>query len=451
MNAITVLEKLGYKVDKSMYPHIKAWKEAYDNKITGFHQYGEYNGRSLIQKQRKTLGMPKKACEDWADNLFNDNVYITADDSFQEMLEGILKVNRFKTRFSELIERTFAFGTGALVEFKDSLGTPTITYYMANMIYPLRVENGEVIDCAFASIDKDNLLYLNIHERLSNGSYQIQNVYYMGVNNKKREVKKKGIKEKYTSQVKLFQILKPAISNNIEMDSAMGISCFANAIDEVKSVDMNYDVFDNEIDKGRKRVYVKANGLNTVVTNDGEVVPIFDEKQSSFYILEDDEKGGDIVRETQGELRVDALVDALQVNLNLFGRKAGLGDDYYSFKEGSVYTNTSQVISSNSKFYKTLKKHEDMLLEVIQELVEALYYLQFNSFYTGDTTVDFDDSIVEDAEAIKRQALLEKNAGLIDNVQYYMDVYKMTEEQAIEFDNKIRERSKPQEEPPVEE
>lgn len=125
--------------------------------------------------------------------------------------------------------------------------------------------------------------------------------------------------------------------------------------------------------------------------------------------------------------------------------------DRYSFKDGKVYTNETQVISTNSKLYKNIKNHEKLLTSSLSELVQAVLYAVTDHEYEGDISIDYDDSIVEDTAEIKRQALLELNAGLIDNIQYYIDVYKMTEEQAIEFDKKIKERSPVEEEPPEEE
>lgn len=78
-------------------------------------------------------------------------------------------------------------------------------------------------------------------------------------------------------------------------------------------------------------------------------------------------------------------------------------------------------------------------------------YVIKGSEYKQDVTIDFDDSIIEDSEKTRQQALLELNNELIDAVQYYIDVYKMTEEQAIEFRDKLTERTpkeEPEDEPP---
>jgi len=456
----SILKELGYEVEADVTrTHLEEWSEAYKGKIKGFHNYSEYNGDRLVDKERKTLGMAKKCCEDWADNIFNDNVYIQVDEKnekFKKALSDVWKANKFRRKFTELLELTFSQGTGAIVEFKENNVTK-MNYYNAKHIYPLKVENGEIISCAFTSNDTDNQVWIQIHDKQSSGSYKIINRTYQQSKDNSITLVVDGLKEEDKSKIKLFQILKPNIVNNFNLDSGMGISCYANAFDELKKVDKTFDSYDNEIEAGRKRVFVLADATQVnISTNENTqqttLVPLFDPNQTTFYRLPG-EKDKTVVQETQGELRVTDLTNALQTDLNLFGRKVGLGGDYYSFKDGTVYTNQTQVISSNSAFYKTLKKHEIIVLEVIEELVNAIHYLLYNKEYQGDVTVDFDDSIVEDTAEIKRQAMLEFNAELIDEIQYYQDVYKMTEKQAMEFYEKLSKRKADslEEDPPPEE
>ena len=58
------------------------------------------------------------------------------------------------------------------------------------------------------------------------------------------------------SEEPLFQILVPNMVNNIDLDSPMGISVFANAVDEIKGCDLVFDSYMNEFVLGRKRVLV---------------------------------------------------------------------------------------------------------------------------------------------------------------------------------------------------
>ena len=55
----------------------------------------------------------------------------------------------------------------------------------------------------------------------------------------------------------------------------------------------------------------------------------------------------------------------------------------------------------------------------------------------AEITVDFDDSIIEDTAELKRQAMLELNVGLISKAEYYRQVYKMGELQALEYEAKM--------------
>ena len=149
-------------------------------------------------------------------------------------------------------------------------------------------------------------------------------------------------------------------------------------------------------------------------------------------------------------LRINELQSGVELAINLAGMKAGFGENHFSFKDGKVYTNSMQVFSSNIDLRYNLMLHEDMLSTSLKELARALYYLKTGSVYEGDITIDFDNSIFEDENAKRNSAILELNNELIDNIQYYIDIYGMTKNQAIAFDKEIKERKaaeEPKEEP----
>ena len=60
------------------------------------------------------------------------------------------------------------------------------------------------------------------------------------------------------------------------------------------------------------------------------------------------------------------------------------------------------------------------------------------------TNFDWDDSILVDSEKKQSQSLIERNAGLIDDVEYFVQTRDYSEEEATEYVNKMRERSKEQ-------
>lgn len=445
------LKTIGYDtIDTEYYSNINNWIDWYKGYLDEFHKYRMYNGFRLIDKKRASLKMAKRVSEEWSSLLYNDKVNINVDEKLEEILKNALEKNKFDYKFSELLERTFALGTGAIVVYKDIQEKSKLDYIIAPMIFPLREDNGEIIDCAFASV-KGDCIYLNIHVEL-NGVYRIQNKLIKNKRNKYEELKLKGIQDEHTSPIKMFHIIKPNIANNVDLFTSMGISVYANAIEQNKTIDLTYDSFRNEFDLGKKRLFIRTDVLTSkqlVYTDEkgnkvDQEVPIFDNDQTEFFALPGEEDD-DLITEINPELRITEHIDALQTELNLFSDTCGLGPDRFVFKDGKVYTNSSQVISTQSKLYKNIVNHEKILRYAIIDIVKSILYVETGKIYEGDVTIDFDDSIIEDSEKTRQQALLELNNSLIDDIQYYIDVYKMTEEQAIEFRDKIKERT-PQEE-----
>lgn len=57
---------------------------------------------------------------------------------------------------------------------------------------------------------------------------------------------------------------------------------------------------------------------------------------------------------------------------------------------------------------------------------------------------DWDDSILVDSEKKQSQALVERNANLIDDIEYFVQTKGYSEEEATEYVNKMKKRSKEQ-------
>ncbi len=440
---VEYLRGLGYNVEKDYYGYINTWWEWYSGKVKKFHHYKQYNGKRQVPRERYTLGMAKKGCEDWANKLLSEKVTIST--TAQEEVDDILERNNFWLNGNQLVEETFALGTGAFVEYKAG-DFPVIDYVIAPMIFPLRWKKGEIIDCAFASAlesDTEKQFYINIHKKVGN-RYCVENkiIIVNGDGTFKEGELPKQVMPVVWNDVKTFQIIKPNIVNNISLGSPMGIAIFANAIDEMKTIDLIYDSYKNEFNLGKKRIFVKSGALNIDLEN-GDTAPVFDENDVEFYALPD-EDGTDMITESKFDIRAEQHDVGLQTNLNLYAKKIGFGDNGYRWEKGQVKTAT-ETISDNSEMYRNIQKHEVILEPAIIGLVEAVMYLKTGKVYTGDTTVNFDDSIIEDMAEVKRQAMIEYNAGIIDKVEYYVRVYKMNEDEAIKKIETMESR-KPKEE-----
>ena len=178
----------------------------------------------------------------------------------------------------------------------------------------------------------------------------------------------------------------------------------------------------------------------------GEETRVFDANDEAFYLIKGDtEDGTPPIIECNMSLRIAELNLELQTQLDILSQKCGFGNNYYRWDSGSITTAT-EVISTNSKMFRTLKKHELVLNDAIVTMARGLLYTE--ALFTGDKrikydesiTVDFDDSIIEDTAEIKRQASSEYAMGIISQTEYVKKVYKYDDEQASNFIKKMKEQ-----------
>ncbi len=429
------LSREGYDaVDSSYYARIGLWLSWYKGKVVQFHNYRQYNGMKKINRTRKTLGMAKKICEDWANLELNEKVSIVIDDeTINSAVHDVLQANNFRIKGNQLLEIAYALGTGAFVEYLDGEKI-CMDYIRASMIYPLQWDNGEILSCAFASErvnGKKKLVYLNIHERQENGFYVIKNrMFERNGNNLTAVDLPEGLVEEYNtgSSVPWFQIITPNIVNNVDLDCPMGVSVYANAIDQLEGVDLVYDSYLNEFRLGKKRIIVPNTMARMLIEDSGTITPLFDDNDTEFYSLGIEGEENQKIQEINMEIRADAHEKAISRTLSLLSDKCGLGEDRYKFENSGLKTAT-EVVSEKSELYQNLRKHELVLEGALMNLVKAIAAMLG---YRNEiqVTVNFDDSIIEDTAAEKQQFLQEIRDGIRQKWEYRARFFGETEEEA---------------------
>ena len=451
MNLYEKLRERGYKqIDTDPYANIKVWQSWYEGDVKKFHTYRVFNGSKHVQVRRYTMGMAKKVAEDWASLLMNEKVAITLEgQKEQEFIDKVFDDNNFRVKASELQEHKAATGTTAFVPrvtgaAADEEGNVTggeikLDYVTAANIVPLTWENGVVTECAFATsktVGKDKYLYVQIHKLAENGLYDIENVVYKDQNgNLTEESDPSGVHGfegvvpvVHTGSDKpLFVIDRMNIANNTDINSPMGISVYANAIDQLKGVDIAYDSYVNEFILGKKRIFVLPEFTKNL---DGE--PVFDPNDTVYYVLQNDE--GNTIHEIDMSLRTAEHNAGIQDMLNALSSKVGFGNMRYQFDRGSITTAT-QIISENSDMFRNIKKHEIILESVLMQLCRTL--LRMGNQYQSagldedvEISIDFDDSIIEDKTAERANDRMDMQMGILNPYEYRMKWYNEDEETA---------------------
>lgn len=441
---------------------MEVWKQWYQGCVDKFHKYKVYSGKKKLELERKTLNLPCKTSQRWSDLLLNEKVEINASDDYtQTKLNHLLKQVNFKVRGNNLLETAFAIGGGFFIQYWDGEKTNQ-KYITQEYMYPLTYDSGRLTEAAFSStktIDGKTYIYLETHTKDKvTGAYVVDNVLLKtndvrsGDGSGLVEVNESfyeehGVIPKWEtgSMTPLFQRVTPNIANRDDFNSPWGTSVYSGAIDIFASCDAIYDSFYKEFLLGKKRIFVTDGVANVNYVKNGdnvETVEVFDPNDEVFYRVPDMDEGTPPIQPVDMALRVSDHADALQTQLNLLSQSVGFGSNGFKWEDGGVTTAT-QVISQNSEMFRTIKKHEALLEDALIDMARGLLYVE--AVFAGDKaikldaeiTVDFDDSIIEDTAEIKRQAMLELNVGLISKAEYYRQVYKLGELQALEFEQKM--------------
>lgn len=417
------------------YSHILEWLEWYQNDVEKFHKYKVFNGVVTKEEERYKLGMAKKVCEDWANLLLNEKVAIKAG-NYEKRLQEVLDNNNFLVRANQLIEMAFALGTGAIVEYLDGEEV-MIDYIRADMIYPLSWDNGDITECAFGSvrlIDGKEVLYLQIH-RLGKADneedsehYYIENKYIDRKESKELDPPEGVIPLVSTGYDKpLFQIITPNICNNIDLDSPLGVSVFANAIDQLKGCDLVYDSYMNEFVLGRKRILVPISFAKMQMEKDGVAAPAFDASDTVYYQMPGDRDSNLKLTEVDMSIRANEHELAVQRSLDVLALKTGLGTGRYQFDSSGVKTAT-EVISDKSDLYQNRQKNAIIVNAALIDMVEAIAFLDAGK--EVEVSIDFDDSIIEDTNTTIDKNIKLVQGGLRSKLTAIMEINKCDETEA---------------------
>ena len=436
------------EVKDNIKTYIEQWKSWYQGSVKSFHNYFIYNGQRKVNKKRFTLNMAKEISEDWADILWSEKCEISLkNEESQKQFDELIDSLDLYTTITQLIEKSGALGTEmAVVSAYDiiknedgmtldvSNAKTRVNIVDIDWIFPLSWDNTGITECA---------LVLSVHKLNDAGNYVIYNHLFSDTNGNLTEVLgQEGTENEFDtkSNVKWFATFKPLLTNNLFENSPFGIPHYANAIDVMKAVDIDFDAFKNEVKDGRRRTFVRAELLNY---DNGEQKLTFDSNDTDIYVLPKGATKDDLIQSDTSDLRVDKQIGALNTSLNILGNKVGFGENHYHF-DGTNLSTATAVISSNSKMARRMKKLQIGYESAIYDLVKAICYVSstFGTYNlnTDDMVIQFDDSIVEDKESESIRALREYNAGLISAVEYRVRIFGESDEIAKQKMNEIQEQ-----------
>ena len=472
------------------------WKFIYK----GFYKPWHYIAAPTIadpkaHRNMAYLSLAKAVCAELAGMVWTDqcavnvsiNGYEGEDDPLEDYIEHVLRKNNFMQKMQESIEQAAALGGEALKVWYESkrdadgneipeTGEVKIGYAMADQFVPIAWDNAEVTEGIFVTrTAKGGWYYTKLEWHTWTGlTYIVRNELY------RSEIQKDGVGEnqdilgyRYPLAAlypfldeeviipvnhSLFTYFRTPIANNIDDNSPLGVSIYGNALETLHAIDIVFDSFVREFRLGKKRIIVPARMIKHVVDPvTGALFRYFDANDETYEALSTDDPDTLKIQDNSVSLRVDEHVGALNAFLNVFCLQVGLSAGTFSFDASSGLKTATEVVSENSKTYKTVKNFQNQIVPAIERLVDAiinvasLYEVTWNGQSVAEMArpgyevkVTLDDGITQDRQTNINEGVTLVASGLMSKFTFLTDPkygQNLTEEDAIAELKRIADES----------
>lgn len=457
-------------IDIDYYELIDVWKSWYKGVVDDFHFYNiKIADGSTVQCEKKTMSMAKKSSEDMMKLNWSNKCEIKlGDDEKTKKLWAVLdsKQNNFTIMFPQILECAFALGTSGINEYKDELGRTRIEYMKdPSKIVPYAFDNfnitGFVAFNQWQETEANKPVYythLTYHEfkteKNENGElkqiYRKYNELYKSKDQNKLgkeipfEDKFPNVEElvEYETNTPHFQIIKPPISNNVDIETPMGISIFANSIDKLKSIDNKYDSFDMEFVDGKRRILVDKTALKSSpqVDSDGNISQqLYFDRNDRTYVAMNGMKDQP-VKDISFDLRYKEHIDSINAELNWYSSALGFGEGFYKF-DGNGMATATEILNQDDDAFRTKQVYETVIKDVIIDLVKSVCFLEEIEVSDDEIEITMDYSRFENQEKTQQRLEREVSKGITSKVEYRMKVYNETKEVAEQKINEIESKN----------
>ncbi|AST93014.1 portal protein [Sutcliffiella cohnii] len=447
-------------IDDQFYKNIDMWKALYQGYFSEWHDihYQTINGRK--KRRRASLNMPKVLSQEMATLIFNERCEVNiSDKSLAENVHDIFKQNKFISKFQDYLEFQFALGGMVIKPYVED-DKIKLSYVTADCFIPVGWDNQGIHEAVFPNeIRKGDKKYTHLEWHLWEGKeYVIKNELYVAEKTTSDLGKKVPLSTLFPDleeEVRInnfkrsgFVYFKPNLANHIDMQSPLGVAIFSAALDTLKTLDIAYDSFQREFVLGKRRILIPASAVRMVIDENGNPQRYFDADDEVYQALGgsgdmDDNK----IQDNTVELRVEEHIAAINALLNLLSMQTGFSSGSFSFDGKSVKTAT-EVVSENSKTFRTKQSHENVIEAGLTELIDVIVQLaELYDLFSGpkdgwEVTVAFDDSIAEDQTAeINKQTQLVTNK-LQSRKRAIMRIHGLSEEEATLLLQEIAEENK---------
>ncbi|MCL2817527.1 MAG: phage portal protein, partial [Clostridiales bacterium] len=358
-----------------MYLNRPFWKKTvYADGMSGLSSAGEIYG----------LNLPAIMTEELARLVVGEEVRLHMEGRgrarfLQEFMErSVLPALRRQVAYCA------ALGGVVFKPYLDANNTLQMSFVLPESFLPLDFDNAGVTGAVMTSSRRQGrytYTRLEIHRMLPNHKYLVQNRLFRsdGTRSAHEEVPLSEVadyaglcREAVLENIKrpLFVYFKMPNANHIDPQSPLGVSIYSSCVDVMRQVDITFDALINEIELGERRIFIGDSMVKLRRDKEGNPIASFNKRDRVFRQLQFDGGREGVIHDAPS-LRVADLRLALQTQLDLATSALGFTQGSFSFDDRRGSMTATQVLSENSKLFRTMRDVENALQSALEQTLEV--------------------------------------------------------------------------------
>lgn len=394
----------------------------------------------------KTINFAKAVCSETA-RLTMMGTKITIDGSarakwLQEQIDSVY----FKLR--DWVEYGCAYGTIILKPNGNSIDLVTPGNFIVT-----DQSNGEITGVVFINrevSENGKKWYTRLeYHRFVDDTYVITNKCYVGDTENDRgkpiDISKTPwselAEEMYGHNIKspLYGVLRMPHANNVDVDSPMGLPIFADAIEELKDLDIAYSRNTKEILDSKRTVLIDSDkmfvsGVPVAKMTGVGMEHVRSEMKFPDYVKNVYGNGtDDFYQEINPQLNTDVRLSGINALLSQIGYKIGFSNGYFVFNESTGIQTATGVEAEQQRTIQFIKDVRDKLESCLDRVIYALSvfadYYNLAPVGVYEVVYDFGD-ITYNRDEDRQRWWGYVVSGKVPAWQYFVKFEGMSEEEA---------------------
>ena len=379
-----------------------------------------------------SLRIEQGICREFADVVLNEMEVSVSNERLNEILQNVIE------DLNENLQDGLALGSFII----KPIGTDKVEYVTADKFIPIHFDDtGKPDDCMFIQVKRrgvSNYYIRTERHDIRGGNLRIRNKAYKSTSpstvgmeiplayvkeweNYPEDVTYNGMKEMD------FGYFRVPLKNKID-DSPCGVSIFESAVERIKKADVQGARLDWEFESGERAIHVDDSALNNAKGKNKAFLAKFNERLYRGLKI-DAGKDAELFKEFSPELREEGFINGLEKYYRQIEFSVGLA--YGDLSDVQYVDKTAtEIKASKSRKYNRVTAIQDKLKACLEDLVTGFAF--YNGLYTSkyEFNCKFNDSILTDEEAERKQDMADVAAGFMHHWEYRMKWYGEDEETA---------------------